>query len=100
MDRIRGGLLGSADDGVDVQVGLGGCGTGQTHRMVGLGDEWLRGIRIRVDGNRLYRHVPTGPEHAASDLTAICHQDSPDHEPDEATGGNLFPTRDVKQATS
>ena len=95
VDGVRPGLFRRPQDRIDVQIGFGGSRAGKVYTMIRLDHMWLGRIGIRVDGHRFDVHPTAGAEHAASDLTAVCDQESSDHRPVERTDGNHFRSWDV-----
>lgn len=79
MDGVRAAAPGRVQDLLDLKVRLGRRGPGQPDRLVGLADERLGGVRVRVHGDRLHAEGATGREDPTRDLTAIGNEQFPNH---------------------
>ena len=71
MDRVGAGAPRRVDDGVAAQVGLRRGGSGQSHRLVGLGDEGSSCVGVGEHRDGGDAHLPAGAEDAPCDLAAV-----------------------------
>ena len=72
--RVHGlgaGVAAGLDDGLDLEVALGGRGGADPHGDVGLAHVPGAGVGVGVDGDRTDAQRAQGADHAAGDLAAV-----------------------------
>ncbi len=79
VDGVGPGAGRGVQQGVDVQVGLGGGAAGQRYRPVGVGHERLAGVAVRVHRYRGDPHGGRGRGDAAGDLAPVRDEQRGDH---------------------
>ncbi len=79
MDGVGAGSVGSVDEQVGAQIGVGRRVAGQVHSGVGLGDVRRGGVRVGVDGDGRDAEVAAGAKDPAGDLAPVGHQHRRDH---------------------
>ncbi len=71
MDRIRPGLSGGLDQGLDIKIALNRVGRADHDRLIGLPDIGGVLIRLGIDGDRGHAHPAAGPDHPTDDLSPV-----------------------------
>ena len=79
VDGLRAGAPGRVDDGVGLQVAVGGRGRADVHRLVGHAHVQRLGVGVGIDRDGRDAHLPRRADHAAGDLPAVGDQDLGEH---------------------
>ncbi len=79
VNRVGTRLLRGVDDGLLVEVGLGGTGRADVVRFVGVANVSGVSVGIAVDGDGVDSEFLAGAHHADRDFPAICDQNLIEH---------------------
>src|ERR1700744_3081047 len=79
MHSLGTGLATGLDDLVDQQIALRRSRRSDQDRMIGHFDMKRVAVSLGIDGDGLYPHAPGSLDDPASDLAAICNQNSFEH---------------------
>src|SRR5690606_40401893 len=97
MDRVGARLAGGLQHGIDVEITSPGRRLADEDRFVGLADVQAVAVDVAVDGDRRDASLSAGPQHPASDFTAVGDEnfakERPGHRADLTTSGTATPSR-------
>ena len=71
VDGVGAGLFGGVDDGLVVEVGVGGAGGADVVRLVGVANVARVFVGVAVDGDGVDAEFLAGPHHADRDFAAV-----------------------------
>jgi hypothetical protein len=74
VDGVGAGATGGVEQGLDVEVVLGGGGAAESDRLVGELDMGGVAVGIAVDGDGCHPQRLGGAHNPAGDLAAVCHE--------------------------
>jgi hypothetical protein len=79
MHGLRASFAAGLDDLVDHEIAVGGSRRSDCDGLIGHFDVEGVAISLGIDGNRFYPHSASGLDYTASDLAAICNQNTFEH---------------------